>query len=373
MKFIINSKVLLSRLLAAGKAVSNRPTLTILGCFHLTIGQNKITIVATDTENTVVFNVEAETEGAGNVCIDAKRLIELFKAMPDCTVTFDMDDATKNITLRYTNGRYNLSGVDCDGFPMPKYDATQVKGSFSMPTTQIIRALDNVDFAVGEDDFRPMLNGVYWEIKPDAITFVATDTRVLVKYRSTQTASGIDLSFNLPEKSLPLVRSFCTKEVNVRVNIYDKMAVFEGSDFKVSTVLLKGNFPPYQRVIPVNPPIAITVDRANFTNAITRVGLCADSTTPLLRMKIANGIIDMVAQDINFNVGGEERIECDYRDSEIVIGFSPIYLKRVLNTINTQNVEIKLTDPTRAVLFLPSENDEYGELTIICMPMSVKA
>lgn len=92
----------------------------------------------------------------------------------------------------------------------------------------------------------------------------------------------------------------------------------------------------------------------------------------MLRLKIADGKIDIVAQDISFNIGGEEKVTCDYTGTPIEIGFSSTYLKGVLNAINTQNVVIKLAEASRPGLFLPAENDEYGELTLLCMPMNIQ-
>lgn len=373
MKFTINSKALLSRLVAAGKAVSNRPSISILGNFMFALDGKTVTITASDTDNVVISRIEAnDAEGAGSVCIDAKRVTELLKAMPDCPVVFDIDDSTHAAIIRYTNGKYNLSGLPTIDYPIGEADETEVKGVFTMPASQILKALDVVGFATSNDELRPMLNGVYWDITEDAVTFVATDTHVLAKYRSTQTAPGKVMSFNLPSKSIALIRAFIGKQSDIKLTVSERFVIFEGSDFKVRSTLYNGMYPNYNRVIPVNQPISITVDRMDFANAITRVAICADAQTPVLRLKIADGKIDIVAQDISFNIGGEEKVTCDYNGTPLEIGFSSTYLKGVLNAMNTQNIVIKLSDASRPGLFLPAENDEYGELTLLCMPMNIQ-
>lgn len=373
MKFTINSKALLSRLVAAGKAVSNRPAISILGNFLFALDGKSLTIAASDSDSMVISRIEVnDAEGAGKVCIDAKRITELLKAMPDCPVYINVNDATCAIVIRYTNGKYNLTGIPGVEYPTTEIDTSECKGSFSLPASQILNAIDKVGFAVANDDLRPMLNGVYWDITEEAITFVATDTRVLAKYRSTQTAPGTTMSFNLPGKSISLIRALIGKQSDVKLTVTDRAAIFEGVDFKVRTSLYNGKYPDYNRVIPTNQQISMIIDRVDFANAIARVSVCADSLSPMLRLKTADGKIDVIAQDFNFNVGGEEQISCDYTGAPLEIGFSANYLKGVLNAMSTQKVIIKLLDASKPGLFLPAENDEYGELTLLCMPMSIQ-
>lgn len=374
MKFSINSKALLSRLVASGKAVSNKPTISILGCFLFTLDGNNLTITASDSDNVVVSRIEvSNAEGNGKVCIDAKRVTELLKAMPDCPVSFDINDNSLAIVIRYTNGKYNLSGLPGVDYPLSDdIDAAEILGSFNIPSSQILSAFDRVGFAIANDELRPQFNGILWDVKEEAITFVATNTRVLAKYRSTQTAPGVTMSFNLPGKSVSLIRAFIGKQADVKLTVTERAAVFEGDDFKVRTTLYNGRYPDYNRVIPTNQPITVNIDRMDFANAITRVSICADAQLSLLRLKMTNGTLDVMAQDMSFNVGGEERITCDYAGDKLEIGFSSSYLKGVLNAMATQNIVMKLSTPDRPGLFLPAENDEYGELTLLCMPMSIQ-
>jgi len=344
-----------------------------LSNFLFVLEGNVLTITASDSDNVVVSRITVnDAEGAGKVCIDAKRVTELLKAMPDCPVSFDINDATLAVVIRYTNGKYNLSGLPGAEYPMADIDDSQTKGSFTLPASQILNAVDKVGFAVGNDELRQTLNGIYWDITEDAITFVATDSRVLAKYRSTQTAPGVTMSFNLPGKSVSLIRAFIGKQADVKLTVTERAAVFEGDDFKVRTTLYNGRYPDYNRVIPTNQPITVNIDRMDFANAITRVSICADAQLSLLRLKMTNGTLDVMAQDMSFNVGGEERITCDYAGDKLEIGFSSSYLKGVLNAMATQNIVMKLSTPDRPGLFLPAENDEYGELTLLCMPMSIQ-
>ena len=373
MKFTINSKALLSRVVAAGKAIGNRPSISALGHFLFSLEEKAITITASDSDNIVVSRIEAnDAEGRGRVCIDAKRITELLKAMPDCPVSFDIDESTLEVVIRYTNGKYKLVGTNAEYYPIDEAEEVNLKGSFSMPTSQILNVIDKVGFAVSEDEIRPVMNGIYWDITDDAITFVATDTHVLAKYRSTRTAPGATMSFILPGKALPLIRAFISKQADVELKVSERFVIFEGDDFKVRITLLNGRYPDYNRVIPTSQPISIIVDRMDFINAINRVSICADAQSSLLRVKIGDGVLDATAQDMSFNIGGEERIACDYYGEPMELGFRSSYLKGVLSAMNTQNIVMKLKSANLPGVFVPAENDEYGELTLLCMPMSIQ-
>lgn len=374
MKFSINSKTLLSRLVAAGKAINNRPTISILANFLFSLEGKVLTIVASDSDHTIVSRIAVndDVEGSGSVCIDAKRVTELLKAMPDCPVSFSVNENTMEVNIRYTNGKYNLAGVKGEEYPInDKMDESEIVGVIEMPASQVLSAMDKVAFAVASDELRPQFNGILWDIAEDSITFVATDTRVLAKYRSTQTAPGIKTEFVLPSRVFPLIRAVIGKQASVKLTIGKRCVALEGEDYKVQTTLLQGRYPDYNRVIPVNPSIQINVNHDDFANAITRVSICADAQNSMLRLKISANAIDASAQDYNYNMGGEERISCECEGGDIEIGFNSSYLKGVLNTITTQNMIIKLSEASKPGLFLPAENDEYGELTLLCMPISL--
>lgn len=377
MKFTIKSKSLLSVLTASGKTISNKPAISILSNFLFVLDGNTLTITAADSETVVTSRIAVEdAEGVGSVCIDARRITELLKAMPDCPIVFNINPDNYSVVVRYTNGKYNLTGLSGAEYPLSdEINPDDIVGSFVIPSSQIINAFDKVGFAVSDDDFRPMMKGIYWDITKDAVNFVATDTRVLVKYRSTQTATGCEMNFILPGMVVPTVRAFIGKQADVKVIATDRAIVFQGDTFTIRAPKLQGRYPDYNRVIPsadTHTQLA-TIDRNDLLNAITRVAVCADTTHSLLRLKFASGTLKITAQDINFNVGGEESIACEFNNGDLEIGFNSINLKAVLNSIATQNVFIRMRDAACAALFLPSENDEHSEQFVVLMPMSIKA
>lgn len=374
MKFSVHSKQMLAQLTAVGKVVNPKSALSILTNFLFELSDNSLTITGTDTENTVKVSVPvSDTEGRGKFCLDARRVTELLKAMPDSLVTFDIDDATFAVTIKYTNGKYNLVAIRGDEFPLQAEAEGDVLYRFNIPSGVILNAFDRVSFAVGTETIRPQMMGIYWDIKPDSITFVATDTRVLAKYRNTQTAPSVEGAFTLPTKAVTLVRALVGKDTTVTIEGLANMVVFTGETFTLRAVLLKGKFPDYNRVIPTTHATQVAIDRNMLTDAVSRVSICGDSGSNLIKMQFSPMDVIVTAQNNDFSISGTETVNCLTTGDELTIGFSGVYLKGILGTLATQNIFIRMLGYNRPALFLPSENDEFGELVLLCMPMSIKA
>lgn len=375
MKFNVKAKSLLAQLVVVGKAIAPKPAIQILSNFLFEVADGTLTITGSDTDNVITTKIAIEdADGNGKFCVESKRLVELLKAMPDCTVSFTVNENTHELRIKYDKGQFDLSAGVGSEYPMTdKVDEATVEGKLKMPTTQILNALDKVGFATTSDELRPILQGVLWDITEDAITFVATDTRVLGKYRSTQIAPGITTSFVLHSRAIPLVRALISKDANVEVTITERAIYFTGESFTMRTCKINGRFPDYNRVIPKDAPYTVEIDRNDLADAVDRVSICADPTHSLIRMKISPIDILVSAQDLSFNIGGSESVTASFNGSDMEIGFSSQYLKNVLKALNTRTITIKLTDGTRPGVFLPSENDEFGELTLLCMPMSLQS
>jgi DNA polymerase-3 subunit beta len=213
--------------------------------------------------------------------------------------------------------------------------------------------------------------GILLDIKEDAITFVATDTRKLVKYRNWQSAPGVEGSFILPAKPANIIKNAFAKEGNINVVVNSKSATFESDGFKFNCRLIKGNFPDYNRVIPANNPYVLTVDRISMLNAVRRVGVFVDPGHGLVKFRLTPESAEMKAQDNNFCTSGREVVPCSFSGNEMIIGFSAPFLIDIFSTISTANVVVKLSDPSRPGVFLPEEDAKDSELLMLLMPMTV--
>lgn len=374
MKFSIQNKTLLSHMVSVGKVIGNKNAIAILGSFLFDLNGSTLTITGSDQENLITTRLAVEAaEGNGKFCIDAKRILSLLKATPDNLITMEIDDATLAVLIKYTNGQYDLVAQKGEEYPLgTDIDESAAVAELTLPASQITNCLGMVSFAVGSDDFRPNLQGVFWDVMEDAIVFVATDTRQLAKYRSTQTAPGVKCSFILPAKTVAVINNIIGKESSVKITVCDKCVYFVGENFSIRAALLNGRYPDYNRVIPKDNNKVITIDRVALSNAVKRVSLCADNQYNTIQFALSPMDVLVSAQDINFGMGGKESVPCTYTGGDDMhIGFSGSYLSGLLDTLSTAEINIKLSDQSRPGLFLPAENDEFGELTLLCMPTSI--
>lgn len=373
MKFNVPSKTLYNYVSSVSKVINSKNALAILNNFLFVFDDNTLTITASDLENRLTARVPVtEVEGNGSFCIDARRLVDLLKEMPDQGITFNIDDNTLAVEITYPSGNYNLIALNGNEYPSNNNDDEDTeKLEFTCPTEQLIKGIDNTLFAVGNDDLRPQMMGILWDIKPDAITFVATDTRKLVKYRNEMSAPGVEGSCIIPIKPATVIKNVFAKEQEVKVTIEPKSATFESPSFTFNCRFIKGTFPDYNRVIPANNPYTLTIDRHSFLNAVRRVGVFVDPGHGLVKFKLTPDKLIMKAQDNNYLTSAWESVPCDFTGSEMVIGFSAPYLIEIFGTLSTSDIVIKLSDPSRPGVFLPSENDTDSELLMLLMPMTV--
>lgn len=373
MKFSVPSKTLHSYASSVSKVINAKNALTILNNFLLGIKDNTLTITACDGENTLCARVPIlDVEGEGEICIDARRLVDLLRVMPEQELTFIIDDATLAVEMTHPNGSYRFVGTPGVEYPRINRPTTDNSVKFTTPSGKLLRGLEFTGFAAGTDSLRPQMMGVYWDVQPDAMIFVATDTHKLVKFKDNSIVPGIKGSFILPNKSANVFKSVFTKEEPLTVTIEPQQGVtFETETFTFDSRIVKGNFPDYNRVIPQSNPYVMTVDRQLFSTAVKRVSLFVDEGHGLLKFKVEPSMLTIKASDNEYNTSGEEKLVCDFTGDHMVIGFSSTFLSDLVGVLWTDEVLFKLADPSRPAVIVPSEDKSDTELTMLLMPMNV--
>lgn len=373
MKFNVSSKTLYNYVAAVSKIINAKNTMQILYNFLFILEDNSLTIKAADMENSLVGRLEVtEAEGAGRFCLDARRIVELFKEMPDQGITFEIDDENFEMKISYSNGCYNTVAINGLEYPDKAVnEANEEQISFVCAGQQVMKGIENTLFAVGNDEIRPQMMGILWDVKPECIVFVATDTRKLVRYTNGMSKPGTSCSFILPVKGATVLKNVFAKEEEIKVTVTNTSAVFETERFTFECRLIKGHFPDYNRVIPTNNPYSLTVDRQSFLTSVRRVAVFGDEGGGLVKFKFHNSEVRLSASDNSFGTSGWESVPCDYQGPELQMGFSSLYLVEILGTFSTSEITMKIADPSRPALCLPAENDPECELVMILMPMNI--
>src|SRR6188472_1222936 len=204
MKFIVSSSALLKQLQHISGVINANTVLPILEDFLFEVDKNKLTVVATDLETVMRVQLEVEAKDSGKICIPAKILMDSLKNLPDQPLTFNID---KNFGIEITsdNGKYKVMGENPDNFPKePSADTTT---SFTMTSSALVTAINKTLFAVSNDDLRPAMTGVFFELDKKGLTAVATDAHRLVKYKRSDVSCPKNDNFIVPRKPLNLLKS----------------------------------------------------------------------------------------------------------------------------------------------------------------------
>lgn len=375
MKFKTSSKSLYSALSSVSKVISSKNAMTILNKFLIEVFDEKIIVTASDLENTLSATIAISDKDGDNIkfCVDARRMVELCKELPEVDITFEINDNLE-VSIDYPGGRFDFIAIPGAEYPTGTQEAqSDDKVEFSAPSEQIIDGIDNTIFAIGTDELRPQMMGIYMDIVPEQITFVATDTRKLVRYINSTSAPGVTTSFILPTKPVNIVRNIFAKSDNISISVDSKSAIFKSEQFVFACRLIKGRFPDYNRVIPQSSPYTLTVDRMSMINAVRRVSVSVDPSHGMIKFLIKPTSIELKTQDRNFGTLGQECIPCSFTGNEMIIGFSAHFIIDIFNTISTDNVIIKLTDAARPGLFVPEEDKPGTELVMLLMPMTINS
>lgn len=377
MKFSINSKTLLKKVSAAKSVISNKVTIPALSMFLFELKDSELTITAADHEHLVKATVSVEdAESDGAVCVDAKRVTDILKSMPDCQLRFALNEKTNELFIYYPNGKFKIAGVGAENYPLrDEPDGSGHTAVIRVSAPLLLSAFDKVGFAVETDEFRPVLQGMLFDVKDGSVTFAGTDTHKLAVYsvNAQVTANGgADTCQTIVHaRSFPVIKAFLATQTEVEVFIAESAVTFRGNGFLIRATPLHGRFPDYSRVIPQSSPNTVVIDRAAFLNAVNRVSLCADEAMNLLRLKFTDGNVVIGSGENYSNAEAEESMPCNYSGEEITIGFKADYIKGILGVVASRDVELKLTSPERPAVLTPVDDDEVGNHTLLCIPLVI--
>jgi DNA polymerase-3 subunit beta len=376
MKFVVSSTDLLSHLSAISKVISSKSTMPILDNFLFQLTDADLTITASDLESTLITHMELDnTEGEGTIAVPARLLIDTLKEFPEQPLTFQINTDTFGIEIFSDNGKYSIVGQSGEDFPELPEIAEDESTSITVGPKNLLKGIEKTLFATADDELRPVMNGIFVELSPEHMGFVASDAHKLVRYRRSDAASEFESSFILPKKPASLLRNLLPKEeFDVKLEFDNKNAQFTLTNYKLICRLVEGNYPSYNSVIPKNNPNKMIIDRLTFYNTIKRVSVFSNQASNLIKLNINDNQLVVSAQDIDFSISAVERLSCEYDGEEIEIGFKSTFLLEILSNISASDVKMEMSDPSRAGLLLPAEKEEDAEdVLMLLMPMMINA
>lgn len=370
MKFIVSSTSLFSHLQAISRVINSKNSLTILDCFLIEMQDGTLSMTASDNETTLSTSIEvSDYEGEGCFAVSSKTLLEALKEIPEQPLSFQINMDNLEITVEYLNGKYSMMGQNADEYPQaPSLGDNAVQVTMAADT--LLAGVNRCIFATADDELRPVMNGIYFDITSESITLVASDGHKLVRNKTFMARGDEKAAFILPKKPANLLKNLLPKEEgDVQIGFDDKNAMFTMENYRMVCRLIEGRYPNYNSVIPSNNPHKATVDRGSFISALRRVSVFSSQASSLIKLSLSENQMKISAQDIDFSTSAEETLACQYDGTNMSIGFKSSFLIDILNNIAAQEVIIELADPSRAGVIVPEQQEDNEDLLMLLMPM----
>ncbi|MBQ2243897.1 MAG: DNA polymerase III subunit beta [Bacteroidales bacterium] len=373
MKFTVSSSELLHGLLSVSRVISNRNTLPILDNFLFVLSGNSLEVTASDLEMTLKTTIAIEdVQEEGEIAVPAKLLTDSLKEFPDLPLQFSTEANEEILNISWMSGASKIPFFPADDYPsLPELGDLAISASF--PSDILLTGINNTIYATAEDELRPVMNGIFFDMTPENTTLVATDSHKLVYYTRHDVKVVEKCSFILPKKPAAILRSLLGKSEDlVKVTFDTKNAYFEFDGNILICRLQEGTYPAYRSVIPKNNPNKLVINRVALLNAVKRVAVCSNQSTSHIKLSLSFNKLVISASDTNFSMSAHETLDCTYEGDEMHIGFKSTFLAEILNNLPYEEVSIELSDPTRAGLILAAgETDPEEVICSLLMPIRI--
>jgi len=366
MKFTVKRDALLGPLQLVAGAVERRQTLPVLANILLVLTEDNLSLTGTDLEVEIVgrLNVESVTD-IGEITVPARKLLDICRSLPD-TATIEMTlDEDQRLLVKSSRSRFVLSTLPANDFPSTETTVGDVQ--FSCAQFLIKRLIDRTSFAMAQQDVRYYLNGMLWEAENNVLRCVATDG-----HRLAMCTREIDIDVPnktqaiLPRKGVvELSRLLKEDEATVNVTLSGHHIRVEANDYTLTSKLVDGKFPDYERVLPKGGSNVLLGDRAELKQAFSRTAILSNEKYRGVRLTLAEGMLTIVANNPE-QEEAEEQVVVDYDGDKIEIGFNVSYLQDVTNVLSTENIKLTLSDANSSALI---EEPESGDSVYVVMPM----
>lgn len=370
MKFTLSSSALSSRLQTLAKVINSKNSLPILESFLFQVHNGQLTITASDSENVMQTSLALDQfDTDGNFAIPSHTVLDAVKELPEQPLTFEVNMNTYEVTVGYQNGQYQFTAQNADEYPQTAPMQNDVH-AITIDAAALNNNINRTLFATDNNEIRPVMNGIYFDLTTDCLAFVASDGHKLVRCRDYAIKSETPAAFILPKKPAMLLRNVLDKDSgDVVIKFNSSSAEIQFAEGKLSCRLIEGNYPNYNAAIPNDNPNELTIDRKSLLSAIRRILPFASMSSQLIRFRLEAGMLELSSEDIDFATRAKESLVCEYTGSPLQIGFRGDFFTDILNSIDTDELKIKLGDPSRAGIVVPSKQPENEDVLMLIMPL----
>ncbi len=363
MKFRCERDVLADAVGSAGRAATNRTgTLPVLAGVRLQVEGDRLTVTGTDLELTIRLTVEVGGERDGAAVVPARLVADIVKALPAGAVSVELDDEEMSISAG--RSQFSVRPLSLEDYPAQSESTAE---PVNLPAAVVGDALRQVVRAASTDDARAVLTGVLLASEEDGLRLVATDSyRLAVRDLPETTVMTSGRNVLIPGRALNELQRVIGDVEELSVRFGDREATFDVGSTRLSTRLIEGEFPNYRNLLPSSYPNLLTVSKADMLEAIRRVKILAQDSTPV-RIALGGDTVQLTA--ITQDVGNAaEEIDASYDGSEMTVAFNPDYLAAGIDAIDSDDVTLATMDPMKPAVLRGVGNDDY---LYLLMPVRV--
>lgn len=365
MKFSISREAFLRPLTLVAGVVERRQTLPVLSNVLIQVQGSQVALTGTDLEVELIGRAESSSvDESGSITVPARKLMDICKSLPEQSeITFTVEDG--RAVLRSGRSRFTLSTLPVAEFPSIESD--QGNQEFSLPRGTLKHLIDATAFAMAQQDVRYYLNGMLLELGQNIIRSVATDGhRLAVCARSMEISVEPLQKLIVPRKGiLELARLLDGSDEPVQLTLGANHLRAHTGDYTFTSKLVDGKFPDYDRVIPKGGDKAITAERAELRQVLSRTSILSNEKYRGIRLHLENGNLRVMANNPE-QEEAEENIAIEYDGDAMEIGFNVGYLIDALGVLDEDRVQITLSDPNSSAIL---EEPGGGDAQYVVMPM----
>jgi DNA polymerase-3 subunit beta len=342
------------------RAVSTRTSVQILSGVLLEASGGELRLAATDMELSLRATLRAQIEGDGAIVLPGKTLADIAKLLPADEVTIEHKPTESVVHLTSGSASYTLHTYNPEDFPrLPDLDAVS---TFSVDREPLLETIGRVARAASRDESRPVLTGILVQFAGGKIVMAATDSyRLAVKETPTETAT--ELEAIVPARALQELARIATSGDEVEVGVHENQVIFATSGVWLTTRRIDGQFPNYRQLLPEAFEHELTVPRGELLDIVRRASVMIQRATPL-QIRFAEGELSVIAR--THEVGEfRESMPVSFTGETLEIGFNAGFLREGLESIEGDDVRVKLISPLRPAV-IQGEGDDF---TYLVMPI----
>ncbi|MCQ2587500.1 MAG: DNA polymerase III subunit beta [Treponema sp.] len=369
MKFTFDRDAMIKEIAVAQEIITNKSAISILSNILIIAENNELIIKATDSTVKFTTTLPVDIQQEGRTTIFCDKFMSIISSLPPGDIEFIQEDIGVTIRPTAKKVKFQLKSQASDKFP--EIGTSENIPFFEVPAKDFKEMIKQTIFAVSEDRNRHFMTGVYFVKNGDTLTMVATDGRRL----SCVNKVGLNVpDFQpsiVPTKILNCILKNASDEGNIEVSVIDKSIFVKFGSMEFSSVLIDGQFPNYQKVIPENLSMSIMVNKADLTEALRRTTIMIDKKASKIIFKISSGVLKIISPDSDMG-NADEEIPCRYDGNEINMGLNFNYIIDPLKVIDSENVVFDFNvnennDVSKAVIMRSEPASDYLH---VIMPMN---